>query len=519
MSYVIGVDIGTQGSKGVLLDESLNVTAMVYAEQNYIQPKPGWFEHDAEKTWWGGFKTILNLLLEKTSISPSEIAGVGCSTISPCMLPTDENGKPLRNAILYGIDTRSKEEVEEVLRQLGEETTHEAGKVPSLGTDNPVPKLLWLKKNEPEIFLKTRKIFQGTSYITYKLTGRFLLDFKQAGLWFYPIYNQEHKEWDTEMCKMLGFSPDLLPDLMNCYDIAGTVTPEASAETGLRQGTPVVLGAADGLAELISAGGFSQGDVTLIYGSTGIVSLSTGILTDQKIENGAFHLMLENRSSIGGATATTGSLTKWFRDNFGDVEKIIQDRTGVNAYSLLSRQAENIPPGSEGLIVLPYFSGERAPIFDSSARGVIFGLTMHHTRAHLYRALLEGTAYSFCHILENFEKYKVKISQVIACGGGAQSSLWVKIVSDVIGHDQTILSIPTGSDIGSAYLAAKGIGLIDDIASFLLDRRQENARIVKADMQNHSRYQELYHIYRNLYEHTKGEMWTLSKLMEASTEQ
>ena len=517
MPYVIGVDIGTQGIKGVMLDESMNVSAKAYSEHTYVQPKPNWYEHDAEKTWWGGFKLIVRLLLEKAKVSPHEIVGVGCSTIMPCMLPGDKDGNPLRNAILYGIDTRTRQEIKELLQLLGEDTNTASGSRPALSTDHVVPKMLWLRKNEPDIFSRTRRIFQGTTYIIHKLTGQYELDFMQAAPYF-PLFNIEKKEWDIEICKMLDFSPDLLPGLKNCYDVAGTISPEASAETGLSRGTPVVLGTGDATAELISAGGYRPGEVTLIYGTTGVVSLALDRFPDVKEAKVIYHTVFDNRS-VGAGTATSGALTKWFRDNFGDIEKLLQDRTGVNAYSMLGRQAENIPPGSEGLIVLPYFSGERAPIYDSSARGMVFGLTMHHTRAHLYRALLEGTAYSFRHILDNFEKYGVPISEVIACGGGAQSSLWLKIVSDVIGHDQTIPSMATGSDIGSAYLAAKGIGLIDDIASFLLHRRQENAQIVKTDMQNHFRYRDFYRIYRSLYENTKSDMWQLSDLTKKTLEQ
>jgi xylulokinase len=510
MSYVLGVDIGTQAIKGVLLDASLNIAARVYAEHDYIQPKPDWFEHDAEKTWWGGFKTIVHQLLEKAAISAHEIAGVGCSTITPCMLAADEDGNPLRNAILYGVDTRSKQEAKEMTQFLEKEGVSLQGARP-LGADHIAPKMLWLKKNEPEAFSKTRRIFQGSGYIAYKLTGRFLLDVNQTGA-YAPLCNAERKQWDTEICRLLGFSPDLFPELKSCHEIAGTVTQRASAETGLIQGTPVVLGSGDYLTELISAGGFGPGEVTIIYGTTGVISITLDHPPPMRRRRSSPHPLMENRFSIGGGTATTGALTKWFRDNFGDIEKIMQERTGINAYTLLSRQAEDIPPGSDGLIVLPYFSGERSPIYDSSAKGVIFGMTLYHKRAHLYRALLEGTAYSFRHIFETFADNGLKVSSVIACGGGANSSLWVKIVSDVIGYDQTVPTIPIGSDIGSAYLAAKGTGFIEDIASYIITRRQEKAQIVKADSRNHARYTEFYKIYRNLYENTKSEMHALAKL-------
>jgi xylulokinase len=280
------------------------------------------------------------------------------------------------------------------------------------------------------------------------------------------------------------------------------------------QGTPVVLGSGDWITELISAGGFGRGEVTLIYGTTGVVSIVADRAPSVSGVNILPHPILKNRYFATGGTSTTGALTKWFRDNFGDMEKIMQERTGINAYTLLSRQAEKIPPGSEGLIILPYFSGERTPIYDPSAKGVMLGLTVYHKRAHLYRALLEGAAYSFRHNFEVFDTYGFEVSRVIACGGGANSNLWVQIVSDVIGYDQSIQNIPIGSEIGSAYLAAKGTGLMEDIASFINKRRQKDIQYVEVDPQNHARYQDYYRIYRRLYKSVKADMHALAELAE-----
>jgi xylulokinase len=512
MRYVLGVDIGTQGIKGVLLDEAFHVAAKAYREHDYIQPRPNWFEHDAEKTWWGGFKEIVRQLLKQAPISPGEVIGVGHSAIAPCMLPVDEDGRPLRNAILYGVDTRSKKEVREIAQLLGEERIRETSKKP-FGTDHVPPKILWYKRNEPDLFSKTKRIFTASNYITYKLTGRFLLDYTQAA-GFAPVYDFGKKQWSGETCELLGFSPDLLPELKQCYDIAGTVTPRASAETGLVEGTPVVVGSGDWAAELISAGGFGPGEATLVYGTTGIVSMATDRAPSVKGLSFTPHPILENRFFANGGTSTLGALTKWFRDNFGELEKIMQDRAGINAYTLLSCQAEQVPAGSEGLVILPYFSGERSPIFDPMAKGVVLGLTLHHKRAHLYRALLEGTAYSLRHIIEAFHEAGFDVSRVIACGGGANSSLWVQIVGDVIGFDQSIPNIPNGSDIGSAYLAAKGTGRIEDLASFIPRRRQKDARTVGFDPQNHARYTDYYRIYRRLYESVKSDMHALAELAE-----
>ena len=508
MAYLLGADIGTQGIKGVLLDESLNVAAKSYIEHDYIQPKQNWFEHDAEKTWWEGLNRIVRQLLEKACVSPKEILGIGCSTITPCMLPVDGDGKPLRNAILYGIDTRSKEELNEITAQLGEERLLQIGRMP-LSTQSVGPKIVWFKKNESELFARTKRIFTASNYITYRLTGNFVLDHTQAAL-FNPLYNFATGEWEKEVCHTLGLSLDLFPELKHCHDLAGTVTKKAAAETGFTEGTPVVVGSGDALTEFVSGGGFSSGEVTLIYGTTGIIAITTDNAPPMREVFILPHPVLDDRYVSWGGTATTGALTKWFRDNFGDVEKIMQERMQISAYTLLSNQAEEISPGSEGLIVLPYFSGERTPINDPLARGVIMGLTTYHKRAHLYRALLEGAAYSFQHHFEVFENYGFEISKVIACGGGAKSNLWVQIVSDVTGHDQLIPEIPLGAEIGSAYLAAKAIGVLDDIAAFIKNISNRNIRTVKSNRAHHTQYIDYYKIYRSLYEGIKTEMHDLA---------
>ena len=176
MGYLLGVDIGTQGIKGVLLDETLKIVKKAYIEHNYIQPKANWFEHDAEETWWKGFKIIIQKLFTQVSFSPQEIVGIGCSGVSPCMLPIDNRDKPLRNAILYGIDTRAQNEMREMTQRLGEKKLLEINKQP-LTSQSVGPKILWYKTNEPEKFKKTKKIFTSTNYIVYKLTGNYILDY------------------------------------------------------------------------------------------------------------------------------------------------------------------------------------------------------------------------------------------------------------------------------------------------------------------------------------------------------
>ena len=512
MGYILGVDIGTQGIKAVLMDESLQVVEKAYTEHHYLQPRHNWFEHEAEGTWWNGFKKIVGDLMAKAAVSPRDVLGIGCSALNTCMLPVDRDGRPLRNAILYGIDTRCKNEAVEITELFGEDRIMELCKMP-LTTQQIGPKLLWYKKNEPRLFERTHWVFTTSNYIAYKLTGRFVLDYSQAA--FYgPLYDFDRAEWSEDSCDRLGIPRGFLPELMNSDDLAGTVTEKVANEMGFAPGTPVVVGTGDSITELVSAGGFGRGELTLIYGTTGIVSLITDTAPPMKELFILPHTLMKGYFIATGGTVATGGLTKWFRDNFGEIEKVMEGRTGTSAYALLGRQAGEIPVGSGGLVALPYFCGERTPIMDPLACGLIIGLTLFHTRAHIYRALLEAAAYSFRHHIEVCNNYGFEVNKVIACGGGAGSDLWVQIVSDVIGYDQEIPDLPLGSEIGAAYMAAKGVGLIDDIAATVQGLGRANTRTIRFDPENHRKYQDYYQIYRKLYPSVREEMHALTALAE-----
>jgi xylulokinase len=512
MAYILGVDIGTQGIKGVLLDEQLQIVARAYREHEYLQPRPTWFEHDGEATWWAGFTDIVHQLRAIRSFAPTDILGVGCSGVTPCLLPTDQAGKPLRNAILYGIDTRSTAEVEELTRQLGAEHVLELTRM-SLSNQFVGPKIIWYKKHEPDRFKRTKKIFTTTNYIIYKLTGNCVLDHAQAAL-FSPFYQYDQQTWNEGLCERLGIPLTLFPELKQSYEIAGVVTPKAAEATGLSPQTPVIVGTCDSLAEAVSTGGFGKGEVTLIYGTTGLIVMTTERSPAAKELWILPHPVLQNSYMAAGGTATTGALTKWFRDNFGDVEKRMQHRNKVNAYTLLGEQAQAIPPGSDGLLVLPYFCGERTPLNDPLARGVIMGLTVSHSRAHLYRALLEGAAYSFQHHFDVFRRYGFQISKVFACGGGAKCPVWPQIVTDVLGYDQVLLQAPLGSEIGSAYLVAQALGLIDNIQAHIIRASGKRLQTTTVNRRNHALYQEYYRVYRTLYGNIQHDMHTLARIAE-----
>jgi xylulokinase len=512
MKYILGIDIGTQGIKGVIIDENLRPVVRSYVEHNYLQPKPSWYEHNAEEVWWGGFKKMVVQLMERSDFDAKNIAGVGFSGLAPCFLPVDKMGNTLRNAILYGIDTRAKKEIAQIYQKIGKEKVLQQNKQ-SITSQTVGPKMLWFKNNEPESFKRMAMFFTTTNYIAYKLTKNYVIDHSQASQ-HGPFYNYDSHSWDREMCDLFGVPFDIFPPIKNATDQAGNVTAHAAAETGLKEGTPVMLGTADGFAEVFSTGAFGKGEVTLIYGTTGLIIINTDKCPVLKELWIVPHPIDPIQYLAVGGTVATGALTKWFRDNFGEIEKIMHHRININAYDLLIRQAEEVEPGSSGLVVLPYFSGERTPINDPLARGMIFGLTSYHTRAHIYRSLLEAAAYSFNHHLEIFKKYKFDISKIIACGGGTKSRLWTQIVSDVIGYDQFVPGAPLGSEIGSAYMCAYSVGMINDLKTLKEIIDKQDTKKIEYHKDNHLLYEKYFNIYKKLYLNNKETMHEISNLGE-----
>ena len=504
--YLLGVDIGTSSSTGIIINTELDVIDSATVEHSVSNPRPGWVEHDANKVWWYDFVQITQQLFERSNVSPEDIAGVGVSALHAAMLPLDETGAPLRPAILYGVDTRSGEEIELLNERIGKahiyETCGNALTFQSVG-----PKIHWYRRNEPERFEQTDKIVDATGYVVSQLTGEYTMD-NAIAAFFHPLYNPKDLSWSDEMFDELGLERDLLPESHWSTEIAGTVTAEAAAETGLAEGTPVIVGTGDALASQVSVGAVDPGDAIFMYGTTGVI-YTTLDEPRSTPELWSFPHCLEGKYAIAGGMATSGAIVKWFKNEFGG-EAVIGEGVGKASYTHLNEKAADLEPGSDGLVVLPYFSGERTPINDDSARGTIVGLTTSHTKFHVYRAILEGIGYGFRHHLETMEAVGVPIDRVLAIGGGAQSNLWRGIVSDVTGVSQHYVSNPVGSPLGGAYLAGLGTGIFEG-----LDPLKESTTVATTthpNPENTATYGDYYEVYRDLYPSIRQEMHRLAVL-------
>ena len=504
--YLIGVDIGTSGSTGIIIDTALNVIESVSTEHEVSVPRPGWAEHDADEVWWHDVTEITNRLFECSTVSPDDIAGIGISALHAAMVPVDDDGTPLRPAILYGVDTRSGEEIELLNEQIGAERIYETcGN--ALTFQSVGPKIHWYRRNEPNRFAQTETILDATGYVVSKLTGECTMD-NAIAAFFHPLYDLSELTWSDEMLAEMDLSRDRFPEPQWSTEIAGTVTAAAAAETGLAEGTPVIVGTGDALASQISVGAVDPGDSIFMYGTTGVI-YTTLAQPRSTPELWSFPHCLEGQYTIAGGMATSGAIVRWFKEEFGG-DAVIGEGTGKESYDRLNERAGELAPGSDGLVVLPYFSGERTPINDDAARGTVVGLTLSHSKYHVYRAILESIGYGFRHHLETMKGAEVPIDRVLAIGGGAQSDLWRQIVSDVTGVTQRYVANPIGSPLGGAYLAGLGTDVFDSLGP--LRESTTIKRTTEPDPEAMATYEEYYQIYRDLYPSVKEEMHRLSAL-------
>lgn len=509
---LLGIDIGTYSAKGVLCNPEGDVLASHVVEHGLSLPRPGWAEQDADAVWWNGLVAICHELLGDR-YGGADVGAVAVSAIGPCMLPVDANGRPLRPGVLYGIDTHAQAEIDWLNEQYGDSALFDLGGM-ALTSQAIGPKILWLRRNEPEIYRKTHKVLTASSYLIYRLTGEYVID-RHTGAHFNPLIDIRTLEWDTRFAEPI-INLEKLPELHWSTDIVGVVSEAAAGETGLAAGTPVTAGTVDAAAEAISVGVVEPGDLMVMYGTTMFFILVTDRpIPDRRVW--ATGYVLPGTYDTAGGMATTGALTRWFRDEFASIEVGAEAEGGTNAYAALAEMAEKIPAGSDGLICLPYFAGERTPIHDPDARGVFAGLTLTHTRAHLYRALLEGTAFGVRHNTEALQEMGAVPHRLVAVGGGANNRLWLQIVSDVAGLPQIVPERTVGASYGDAFLAGLATKIIPDLDALGRDWVRV-AEVIEPRPAERKRYDAYYHVYRSLYEHARDDLHTLARLGDTSSE-
>ena len=486
LGYTLGIDIGTFESKGVIADDQGRIIAQAARPHKMIVPRAGWAEHRADADWWGDFVYLTKTLLAASKVDPRAIRAVATSAIGPCMLPVDAQGTPLMNGVLYGVDTRASAEIALLNAQMGADAIlARCGN--ALTSQSVGPKILWLARNHPDIWAKTAKILTSTSYIAYRLTGATVIDHHTAAS-FSPLYDMAAQDWCADLAGICR--ADQLPRLLWSTDIVGHVTAMAADETGLAIGTPVTCGTIDAAAEAVSIGIQNPGDMMMMYGSTiFIIQITPARLADSRLWQTPW--LFPGQYSAMAGLATSGTLTHWMRDQFA------RDLPADTAFATLAAEAASSPPGANGLLCLPYFSGERTPIHNPQAKGAFFGLNLTHTRGDLYRAAIEGIAAATRHITDTYADAGARPARVMAVGGGTKNSTWLQATSDMTGLDQTLCKVVSGAAFGNAFLASVATGHAKpaDIADW-----NPASEVVRATQ--HAAYTRQYPLFRRLYEAT-----------------
>lgn len=505
MGYLLGIDFGTGGSKACLTDAALNRLAYAFREYPIITDRADWSEHEPEDYWRTACENVKRCVRD-AGVDRRDIKAIAISAAMPSMVLTGADGRAVGRAFNL-LDRRAKAETREVLEKIGLDG-YFAVTANRLEDHPSIVNLLWMKRNEPERYRRIRMAHTIDGYLTYRLTG--VHNVNRSNAMFFGAFDMKKNAFDRGMIESLGLDPGMFPPVTDCHEVIGQVLPSVAEEIGLAPGTLVLSGQTDCNAGWLGAGATRPGDIQMNLGTCGnfgVVMNSMDFLPS----------MINFPYTTPGAyiavptTTTGGVLMRYLRDNFSQLEKAAEALTGLDAYDMLNLEAEKIRPGSDGLVVLPYLMGERTPIWDTNAKGVIFGLSLRHTKGHLVRAMMESVAYALYHSFEVLSPSVPNIKTPLVLNeGGAKSRLWRRIITDVFNLPTVLVGNRAGAPYGDCLLAGVGAGLI---GSF--DAAKEKVQYVEPmepDPAAHAIYMEYFDLYKGLYISLKDQFALLARV-------
>lgn len=494
MAYIIGVDIGTSGTKTVLFDEAGKVIASKTIEYPMYQPKNGYAEQDPAD-WANAAINTIKAVMAISGVDKDDVKGIGLSGQMHGLVMLDKDNEVIRPSIIW-CDQRTANEVDEMNEKLGREKLIEITANPAL-TGWTAAKILWVKNNEPENYERCRHILLPKDYIRFVLTHEYATEVSDAsGM---QLLNVAERDWSDEVIDGLGLDKSMLGKVYESCEVTGHLTKEIADLTGLNEGTIVVGGAGDNAAAAVGTGVVEDGKAFTTIGTSGVVFAHTSKISIDKLGRvhtccaavpGAWHVM--------GVTQGAGLSLKWFRDNFCEAEKETARLMGVDPYYLMDKEADTVAIGANRLLYLPYLMGERTPHLDPDARGVFFGLSAMHTKKDMLRAVMEGVSYSLRDCVEVFKQMDISVSDMMACGGGGTSPLWRQMLADLYACPVKTASSKEGPALGVALLAGVGAGLYSSVP-------EACRAVVKTDkvqepiFENISKYEDCYKLYTEIY--------------------
>jgi sugar (pentulose or hexulose) kinase len=484
---LLGIDIGTQGAKAILVSSDGNVLGQGRYPYSIKRTREEYAEQDPEKDWWNGCQKAIAEAFNYAQVNPERVSAIGFSTQTSNVVLVDKNGNSIRPAIIWQ-DRRSTKIAKQIGETLAESHLWSRKHFPLTAHSYLAP-LLWLRENEPEAYQSAALKLTTPGYILYRLTGRNAVDPAVAS-GMIPLFSLEQNAWDRRICDLFSIPHSDLPELLSYHAMAGPLLSKAAEDLGLPSEIPVIVGTGDSMADLLSTGVFLPGQAAFTYGTLfGIVKCIAEPLPDTF----CFSHAVDHSYLLYSGVPLAGSTLNWFRENLGNLEVKLAEKTGENSFDLLSNLGKNVQAGSEGLLAFP-FTEHNGKNTETTPGAALVGLNLRHTRGHIYRSLVEGIAYEARRQLEGMTG--PPITEIAAIGGGTRDTLWTQVVSDVIGITQYIPIFRHGAPLADAYLAGWGCGIFPDINQLKCWIKPEI--IVNPTPDNRTIYQNAYKEYLRL---------------------
>ncbi len=507
---LLGIDIGTSGTKTILCDAEGKVIASKTVEYPLETPNPGWTQQNPAD-WWNATVETIRAVIEKAQVDVHDIAAIGLSGQMHGMVALDENNNVIRPAILWN-DQRTEKQCAEITELVGGEEALLKLTNNKMLTGYTGGKILWMKENEPENFAKTKIIFNPKDYIRFMLTGVIATEFSDAS--GTGLFNVEKRAFSEELLEKIGISRTLFPEkVYESSEVAGYVTKEVAEMTGLYEGLPVTAGGGDAVIQTTGSGLVRQGVLGVVIGTSGVVAM--GLDGYKENRGGALQVFCNNAPDLWhsmGVTLSAGGSFRWYKDTLCKDETAEAERTGKNVYAILDEEAEQAKPGCGGLQFLPYLSGERCPHADANARGVFFGIGLEHGKGDMTRSVMEGVTYSLRDVYERIRGMDETIvtDKIIVSGGGATSKLWRQIVADVFNLPVvTVSGASEGGAYGAVLVAGVGVGVWKDLNEAAKVLKEETKTLPNPE--NAAAYEKHFRLYQKLYGALKGSFDALAE--------
>jgi len=500
VEYLLGIDLGTTGCKVMLFDPNGNSHAYSYQEYPLSIPAPGHHEQNPED-WWKALRADIKDVIRQSKVSPTDIAAIGLTTQADGLVCMGEGGRILRPAMIYS-DRRAQSQAPDIMKRIGDMK----GAADLLGMPflyapmSACARILWLRENEPQLEKHVHKYLDTKGYLAYKLTGEGAIDHYTA--WMFGLANIFQKRWAKKMFDLLDLPLEKFGEIYSPSDVVGSVTEEASRDTGLSEGTPVSIGTWDGMVNIVGSGLTEYGMTMDVTGTTEIISTVLDQPSDRFL---SYPYVIEGKYVLYASTRTTGACLTWFKDQFAKPEIEKAEKIGKSPYETMDIEAETVEPGSNNLVCLPFFEGLFAPeIIDIEAKGVFLGITLSHERRHFIRSIMEAVAYYLRDVLETYEGGGVKIAEPIRLsGGGAKSRVWNQIKADAMGKSVSSVKVFETGCLGVAILASVGIKMYKDVKD-AIKSMVTVTETLKPRMEAYEKYTKLFEIYKQAYSQLKA---------------